>query len=311
MISAKTYLKAASVEEAIAIAKKSAGKFRYLAGGTDVMVNRFQGNDDSDTLIDISEIETLKKISINSTHLIIGTLVCLDEIENYQSIKNQFPTIIEAIKSIASPTIRKTATLGGNLLCENRCLFYNQSEWWRDAAGRCLRCNGEVCLASGGKKNCYSKFVSDSAVALISLNATIEFEDENGSSVIPLENIYSGDGINPRQLNKTAIIKSVLIPFGQDFRSVYKKLRKRETIDFTSLSTAVTVRNNKLRIVLGGVNVKPVIIDGSIHDDLTSLISQAVSNTRIVDNDTYSRSYRKEMISVFLNRSFKELNLVQ
>ncbi len=310
MILAKTYIKATSVGHALALANESGGSFRYLAGGTDVMVNKFQGNDEADLLIDISDIESLKDISSTDSHLIIGASACLDDLKKNQIIALHFSILLEAANAVASPTIRKTATIGGNLLCENRCTFYNQSAWWREAAGHCLKCNGPTCLASGGNKNCFSKFVSDTAVVLISLNATIEVIDSEGISIIPLENIYTGDGVNPRQLSKTAIIRSIQIPLLEDSISVFKKLRKRETLDFTSLSTAVTLRKNgKLRIALGGVHAKPVIVDGSIGDDLNALISQSVSKTRIIDNDTYSKSYRKEMITVFLKRSFEVLKL--
>ncbi|PIZ05633.1 MAG: 4-hydroxybenzoyl-CoA reductase subunit beta, partial [Flavobacteriales bacterium CG_4_10_14_0_8_um_filter_32_5] len=46
--------------------------------------------------------------------------------------------------SVGSPLIRKTATIGGNVLCENRCLYYNQSEWWRESIGYCLKCDGDI-----------------------------------------------------------------------------------------------------------------------------------------------------------------------
>ncbi|MEI6436248.1 MAG: FAD binding domain-containing protein [Bacteroidota bacterium] len=311
MISAKSYIKATSMDNAISLAEKHAGIFRYIAGGTDVMVNKFQGNDDASLLIDISEIAELKEIYVTENFLLIGALVCLDDLKKHRFIARNFPMLIEAANSVASPTIRKTATIGGNLLCENRCLFYNQSELWREAAGSCLKCNGKICLASGGKKSCYSKCVSDTAIALISVNAQIHVFDSEDISLKPLESIYTGDGIHPRDLKMTAILSSISIPRNENLRSVFKKLRKRETLDFTSLTTAVSLtKTGKIRIVLGGVHAKPVIVDGFTGNDLNLLISEAISNTRIVDNDTYSRAYRKEMIAVFLNQSFKELQLI-
>ncbi|MEI6576262.1 MAG: FAD binding domain-containing protein [Bacteroidota bacterium] len=311
MISAKTYSKAISIEHAISLAKENEGKSRFLAGGTDVIVNKYQGNDDSDVLIDISGIAALKEITVSETFLSIGSLVCLEDLQFHSKITELFPLLSEAAHSVASPTIRKTATLGGNLLCENRCSFYNQSEWWREAAGYCLKCNGNTCLATGGTKNCLSKFVSDTAVALISLFANIEVMDSRGKTIIPLENIYSGDGVNPRLLSQDSLIVAIHLPLNESIRAVYKKLRKRETLDFTSLTTSVSIDDTgKIRIVLGGVHTKPVIVDGFMGDDLESLTSQAISNTRLVDNDTYSKSYRKEMIPVFLKRSFKQLGLI-
>ena len=308
MITEKLYLKAKTLEQAIYEANAHVDSYRYIAGGTDVLVNKFQGNEESSYLIDISGIEELKNIFLIENSLAIGALVRLDDLKKNKHIVQHFPVLLEAAHSVASPMIRKTATLGGNLLCENRCSFYNQSEWWREAVGYCLKCDGDSCIATGGKKNCFSKFVSDTAVALISMNAGIEVLENNSSSIVPLESIYTGDGVNPRKFNKTAIIKSIHIPINEGFRSVYKKLRQRESLEITSLTTAVTInKKGEIRVVLGGVDPKPIVVEGTITDDKNELIKQAVKKARIVDNDVYSREYRKEMISVYLNRSFEEL----
>ena len=129
----KIYLKPGSVEEAVFFAGNNEKSFRYLAGGTDAIVNKFQGNDDVACLIDISGINELKHVKRDGEYLKIGSLVRLDDLKKYSEIKNKFPVILDAAQAVASPMLRKTATIGGNILCENRCVFYNQSEWWRNA----------------------------------------------------------------------------------------------------------------------------------------------------------------------------------
>ncbi|MCX6311194.1 MAG: FAD binding domain-containing protein [Bacteroidetes bacterium] len=308
MVSEKIYVKPKSVEQAIKIASQYLGSFRYLAGGTDVIVNKYQGNEEANCLIDITEIEELKKVSIDGDYLKIGSLIKLDDLKKHESIVKYIPTLIQAAHEVASPILRKTATIGGNILCENRCSFYNQSEWWREAVGYCLKCDGEICIATGGKKNCFSKFVSDTAPVLIALNARLEIIDTNGESTIALEDIYSGDGMNPRKLSATALIRNIQIPIGEKQICIFKKLRPREAVDFTSLTTAVSQSEiGRVRIVLGGVDPKPIVVEGKTTDDKNALITSAVKKARIVDNDVYSRQYRKEMISVYLQRSFDEL----
>ena len=308
MITEKTYLKPKTVKEAISFAKENEKSFRYLAGGTDVIVNKFQGNDDKDCLIDISGIDELNKIIRNEKFLKIGSLVRLDDLKNHSEIRNEFPALMEAAHSVGSPLIRRTATIGGNILCENRCIFYNQSEWWRQAAGYCLKCDGDICIATGGTKKCFSKFVSDTAPVLIAYNALVETQDEKGSQTIPLEKIYTGDGLHPRNLSPTAIVKSVLLPLGKNFVCIFKKLRPREAVDFTSLTTAVSLdESGKIRIALGGIDPGPVLVEGTLSDNADELIAKVKRKSRAVNNDVYSRVYRKEMIEVFLNESFEEL----
>ena len=304
----KKYLKPRTLEDAVRFANENANDFRYLAGGTDVIVNKFQGNDEHNCLIDISGIEELKKISKKGDHLEIGPLVRLDDLKKHPEIKNEFPALLEAAHSVASPMLRKTATLGGNILCENRCVFYNQSEWWREAVGYCLKCDGDICIATGGKKNCYSKFVSDTAPVLIAMNALIEVAGDDGVKKLKLEEIYTGDGLQPRKLSAASIIKSIHLPLGQKYKCVFKKLRPREAVDFTSLTTAVShSASGKIRIVVGGVDPKPILVEGTTKDKKEELTQQAIKKARIVDNDFYSRSYRKEMILLFLQDSFEEI----
>ena len=311
MVTEKKYIKPTTAEEAVKIAHACKDDFSFIAGGTDVMVNKFQGTNSSSCLIDIADIEDMKQISSDGKYLKIGAAVTLDDLKKNPEIKKNFPVLLEAAHAIASPVIRKTATIGGNLLCENRCSFFNQSEWWREAVGYCLKCEGDVCIATGGKKNCFSKFVSDLAVALISMDANIEVVNPGGTEIMRLEDIYTGDGIEPRKLNKTSLIKDIHIPIREEFRSVFKKLRQRESMDFGSLTTAVSINKlGKIKIVLGCIDPRPIIVEGNTNDSNEELIKKAVKKSRIVDNDVFSREYRKEMITVFLNQSFKELGTI-
>lgn len=308
MTGEKLYKKPSSVAEAIQIAQEHKNSFRFLAGGTDLLVNKFQSNVEADCLIDLTGISELNQVLRSGNKIKIGSLTRLDDLKNYEIILKYFPGLLQSVQSIASPLLRKTATLAGNILCENRCTFYNQSEWWREAVGYCLKCEGDICIATGGKKACFSKFVSDSAPVLISMDAELEIENESGISIIPLESIYTGDGVNPRNLSPTTLIKNILLPADIEFKTIFKKLRPREAVDFTSLTTAVSIHpNGKLKIAIGGVDPKPVVIEGKLNGSNEHYIKQAIKSCRIVDNDYYSRSYRKEMIGVFLTQSFAEL----
>lgn len=309
MIAEKTYLIPTSIKEAIDFANQNQKQFRYIAGGTDVMVNRFQGNDEKPCLIDITKLSELKGIKKEDGFLRIGALEILEELKFNSDIKTEFPMLIEAALAVGSPLIRKTATIGGNVLCENRCLFYNQSEWWREAVGYCLKCDGDICIATQGKNACFSELVSDTAPALIAMDAEIEIIDIDETKRVKLEDIYTGDGVTPRNLSETAIVTAIFLPLNREFKTAFYKLRERESLEFTSLTSAVAIDNiGKLKIALAGVDPKPVVVEGSIKDDKFVLIKQAIKGARAVDNDMYSRKYRREMISVFLNRSFEKLS---
>ncbi|MBK9191091.1 MAG: FAD binding domain-containing protein [Crocinitomicaceae bacterium] len=309
MIQEKIYRMPSSVSEAINFAKSNSDSYRYLAGGTDIMPNKFQGNDQISCLIDLSKIENLRGVSAENNMLRIGALETLSSLAKNPLVIENFPVLIEAILSVGSPLIRYSATLGGNVLCENRCLYYNQSEWWRQSVGYCLKCDGDICIATQGKNACFSEMVSDTAPALIALNAKIEYEDLSGKHIVPLESIYTGDGVKPKNLPTEAIVHAILIPSDKKYRCHFKKLRERESLEFTSLTCCITAdEKNNIRIVLSGVDPKPVLIEGLITDDPETLITRAVKAARTVDNDMYTRKYRREMIKVYINEGITKIN---
>jgi CO/xanthine dehydrogenase FAD-binding subunit len=175
-----------------------------------------------------------------------------------------------------------------------------------------LKCNGNICIASGGKKACFSEFVSDTAPALIAMNAHVRLIELEGECIIPLEELFSGDGVKPKTIKNTTIVKEIILPLGKNFRCVFKKLRLRETLEFTSLTSVVSINiDNVIRIVLAGVDPKPVLVDAQLNDDKSELIKKAVKAGRAVENDMFSRTYRRDMIPVFLNESFEKLGFVQ
>jgi len=310
MIAEEIYLKPETVEDALNSAEHSNHEFRFIAGGTDVIVNQYQGNEKSPTLIDISGIKELNKVEMIDGYLKIGALVKLNELNKYKEIREEFPALIEAADSVGSPLIRKMATIGGNILCENRCLYYNQSEWWRESIGKCLKCDGDICIATGGKKACFSELVSDTCPALISMDAELEINDVNGRSQMSLEKLYTGDGVSPRNLSESALVTSILLPLNRGFKVIFKKLRQRKSLEFTSLTTAVSKDiDGNLIIAMAGVDPGPVVIKSSVKDDLQSMITRATKKSRAIDNDMLTRKYRKQMINTYLTQSFSALSL--
>lgn len=309
MISQQTYIITKSVQEASQLADQYKNDFKFIAGGTDVMVNKYQGNQTAQCLIDISKIDELKGVSLQGNILRIGSLEKLATLAKNELILKHVPVLSEAILSVGSPLIRQAATIGGNVLCENRCLYYNQSEWWRESVGYCLKCDGDICIATQGKNACFSELVSDSAPAFIALGGSIEYQIGNETKQVPLESIYTGDGVKPRNIPYNAIVKALLVPV-KKHRAFFAKLRERESLEFTSL-TCCLVRDEQdnLRIALAGVDPKPVVIEGKISDSIDDLISKAVKGARTVDNDMYSRKYRREMIGVYIRRGIEKVTV--
>ena len=304
------YMMASSVKEAIDLVSKDSENSRFIAGGTDVMVNHFQGNLECKRIVDISNIDELKQVIDDVDMLRIGSLVRLHDLREIDFISENYPALLLAADAVGSPLIRQTATLGGNILCENRCLFYNQSEWWRESIGKCLKCDGDTCIATGGRKKCYSELVSDTCPVLIALDARLEVVNKNGVQEFNLEDIYTGDGIQPRMVKNTDLVTHILLPVKKDTKVVFKKLRQRLSLEFTSLTTAVSLDSDRnITIAMAGVDPGPVVVRGKSGDNLSDLIDTAIKRSRAIDNDMLTRKYRREMIKIFLEESFEELKI--
>jgi len=311
MLNKNQYIISSNIKEAIEFSK-SKENTKFIAGGTDLMVNYQQGNQELKYLIDITNIKELYGFTIQDSYLKIGALETLKSISLNNKISSEFPLLKNAALSVGSPLIRKTATIGGNILCENRCIFYNQSQWWRDSAGLCLKCDGDICIATKGKKACFSQLASDTAPALIAMDAKLEIYDNTGSKMVNIEDIYTGDGVSSINISDKELITSILLPINRNFKTSYHKLRQRESIDFTSATVAVAIdKQENIKVAISGLDPKAIVISSDKSNfNANELIKKAKKQARIVDNDIYSRKYRKNMMEVFLKRSFKELDLI-
>lgn len=294
-----------SIDHALEISRTSGGDFSYIAGGTDQMVQRSQGNNSSKHLIDISRVESLRSIA-TTPEVRIGAGVTLSTIGRNAELAKRFPALVNAARSVASPLIRTAATIGGNLLCENRCIFFDQSEFWREAVGFCLKCGGDACIATSGTKNCYSVCISDIAPVLICLDARIEYIDGTGESSVTVEQLYSGDGNLPRALPKEALVTTIVIPAENEGAMTFRKLRARESVDFTNLTMAMRHTADELIVALTGVAARPVSIRTTPTADADSIVAQLTKASTIINNLPYPRLYRKEMISVYIREGLSE-----
>ncbi len=287
-----------SVEEAALLAHDEESSV-YIAGGTDLMVRRSLGLESAKHIIDLSKISELHGIVLEGEKLAIGAATTLSELASNSTIQTMFPALREAALSIASPPIRNSATVGGNLLCENRCIYYDQSEFWQEAAGGCLKCGAEVCIATGSAKQCYSVFISDLAPVLICLDAYVEILHHAPKSI---ESLYTGDGLNPLTLSKRDIVTRIVIPMPSiqnernTTRIYFQKHRPRASVDFTNLTVGMRRTNDGVTIAASGIAPRPAVLRNATSEDADILAASLLKQSQIIDNLSYRRPYRKEML---------------
>src|SRR5690606_39092996 len=111
------------------------------------------------------------------------------------AVHGAFPALAQAAGAVAGPQHRRMGTLGGNVMLDTRCLFYNQSESWRQALGHCLKRDGDWCHVIDTPKRCVAAHSADTVPVLIALDAVLEIVDpEQGAFDLPIEDLYQQDG---------------------------------------------------------------------------------------------------------------------
>lgn len=259
----------ASLDEAVAVLAGDADA-RPLAGGTDLVPNLRRGLGSPTTLVDLCNVPGLDAIVLHPDgSTAIGANATLARIAAHAALATRLPALADAAASVAGPSHRSAATLGGNLCVDTRCLFYNQSEWWRRSNDYCLKHGGSTCHVAPQGNRCHAAYCGDTAAALIALAAEVELAGPSGRRRAALEQLYADDGAHPLRLAQGEIVVGVHVP-PQPPRAVnaYRKLRARGAIDFPLAGVAVRLaldhdRLAALRVALTGTNSHPLLLAGT------------------------------------------------
>ena len=254
------------VEAAVAL-RRDHGDSRFVAGGTDLIVNLRRGIGKPALLIDLAGIDELHSIARTDSGVRVGAGVTLAALAAAPLIAERYAAASEAAVAIAGPAHRTMATVGGNLCLDTRCIYYNQSEWWRKANGYCLKHQGEICHVAPQGQRCHATFSGDLAPALMALGAEIEIAGPATRRRIPLADLYAEDGKAHLKLAADELLVAVHLPADPP-PSAYRKARLRGAIDFPLAGVAVALaladgRVATLRVALTGTNSPPFLVDGT------------------------------------------------
>jgi len=255
---------------------------RLLGGGTDLLVNIRRGILAPPVLIDVNGVGELHAIAADAKTLTVGAAVTLAELAAHPQVIRHYPVLAQAAGNIAGSTHRHMGTVGGNLALDTRCIFYNQSEWWRDANRHCLKTTGEIChVAPKSRGVCFATFSGDLAPALLVLDAELDIAGPSGPRTLPLAELYigyarqdepvtetRGDGKFFLSLRAGEIITAVRAKNTAGLRSAYDKIRIRRSIEYPVTGVAVALRRDgdkltDLRVAFTGTNPRPVRLSGT------------------------------------------------
>lgn len=265
-----TYLAPGSMKELYLMLKKSSGKARILAGGTDILVELHNNWIAPDCLIDIKKIPELSGISYSPTKgLSIGaTTVCIDLI-NDANVRKHYPLLADAAHRIGSPQLRNRATIAGNLCTASPC--------------------------------------ADMGCSLLALNASVELGSADGVRVIALKDFFTGP--KKTQLKKHEILQRILVPADMAGASFgMRKLKRIKGHDIALVSVAMARTAKGIRAGIGSCAPTPVVTAELSPDASVEKVIAAVEKiVSPIDDVRASREFRLFMVKDFVEKIYPEL----
>ena len=312
-----------ALDEALDILTRYRSEAMIMAGGTDVLIQLQQEVKAPKHVVLLNRIKGLDVVrSTEDGGLVIGAGVRLSDIEHSPLIQEQFPVLAQSAAHVASPLIRQTATLGGNICLDNKCWYYDQTAHWKESHHHCFKHDGDICHVVKGGEICYAISNSDTATALIALRAEIKVIGGEGERVIPLTELYTGIGETPIDLKPNEMVTEIRVPPPKPSTgSNYQRLATRGAIDFAFACAAAVVsldadgeRCADVRICVNSVSMKPVdavkgaslLIGKRPTDELMEAAAKEASKeSRPFSDIEKLAGYRSKMARVIVRRTLE------
>jgi xanthine dehydrogenase YagS FAD-binding subunit len=260
-----------NVDDALGMLRQHGASAWVLAGGLDTWDWLKDRVKRPSVVVDLGGIEELREIRSSDSGLEIGAMATLSEIAGHEAVQDQYGLLAEAAGIVASPQIRNQGTLGGNVIQDTRCWYYRDG--WN-----CYRAGGNICYADTptamnrehcitGASRCVAVNPSDTAPALIALDAEMVIVSSTGRRVVPASEFFVGPEVDIERmtvLEPGDLLTTVRIPStwaGAQF--YFEKSRDRAVWDFAlgSVATALKVTNGVIedvRVVANGIAPTPV-----------------------------------------------------
>ena len=311
------YFEPKDLKEAVSIIQNEPAA-KVLAGGTELLINMKHRVESPNTVVNIKGVNGMDFIRSDNGAVRFGALTTLKSIYQSSLILEKLPELAEAAAAVGSYHHQTMGTLAGNICQQNRCKFYNQSSMWRSSRPICFKAGGEICHVVNKKNICYSSYCGDVAAVLLVLNAKIAITGPDGATEISIEDLFSGNGKTPLNLNLGEIVTEIIIPLASlDGIGSYAKFANRESIDFPIVGTAFwgSMESKKYRVAFTAVDRKPIrgrrvetLLNGNelSEDSLDEACEVAAKEAKPVKTSVYSPSYKRKVMGLLFKHAVSQ-----
>ena len=311
-----------TIAEAVKIMAAVGPEGQFVAGGTDLYPNMKRRQQTPKTVISVMRLAELNQITGDrASGLSIGASMTLTDICEHPLINRDYPVIAKAARTISTPLLRNMGTIGGNLLLDTRCNYYDQNYEWRKGINFCLKKDGDVCWVAPGSSKCWAVQSSDLVPVMVAIGAKLRFASTLGERIVDAAGLYNDDGIDYLHKRPDELLVDIQLPPVHGWRASYQKLRRRGAFDFPVLGVATWIETDNTivknaRVVLGAIAPSPVeikeaataLIGNPLADDQIHAAAEAAYvKARPLDNTDFVYQWRKQMARQYTLRALRDL----
>ena len=311
-----------TIADAVRIRAGAGTEGQFVAGGTDLYPNMKRRQQTPKTVISVMRLAELNQITGDGAQgLRIGASVTLTDVCNHPIINRDYPVVAKAARTISTPILRNMGTIGGNVLLDTRCNYYDQNFEWRKGINFCLKKDGDVCWVAPGSSKCWAVQSSDLVPVMVAIGAKLRFASTLGERVIDAAGLYNDDGIDYLHKRPDELLIDIQLPPTNGWRASYQKLRRRGAFDFPVLGVAAWLNMDQghvqdAKIVLGGIAPSPVeikeaagaLIGNALTDEpILAAAEAAYIKARPLDNTDFVYQWRKQMARQYTLRALRDL----
>ena len=312
-----------SAGEAVELKLEAPPDAAYVAGGTDLYPNMKRRHQEPSVVIALQGIPELRGIEpCGEGGLAIGSATTLTEVAEDPTVRRDYAPLAATMRLISTPILQNMGTIGGNLLLDTRCNYYDQNYEWRESIDFCMKKDGKICWVAPQSPRCWAVQSADSVPLLVAMGATADLLGREGERTVPVQALYQDDGILYLTKQRDELLTRVRLPAPNGWRASYRKLRRRGAFDFPVLGVGAWARFagdgtvEAARVVLGGVGSAPELVEKAGEVLVGNRLTQEVIDEaagivwkagRPLDNTDFTLSWRKEMIRPYVSRALADL----
>ncbi|HEX8746113.1 MAG TPA: FAD binding domain-containing protein [Pyrinomonadaceae bacterium] len=313
------------IRDAVKMMADSGPEGQFVAGGTDLYPNMKRRQQTPKTVISVTRLRELNQITGDGkSGLVIGAGVSLTDVCEHPVVNRDYPFVAAAARTISTPILRNMGTIGGNLLLDTRCNYYDQNYEWRKGINFCMKKDGDICWVAPGSKKCWAVQSSDLVPLMVAIGARVRLASTLGERMVEAAGLYNDDGIDYLHKRSDELLVDIHLPPVGGWRATYKKLRRRGAFDFPVLGIAARVdldeSGNVLdaRLIMGGVAPAPMevreaqaaLIGGPLDAERMERAAEiCYTKARPLDNTDLLMYWRKQMARPFVLRALEDLKM--